>query len=34
MKTIYIYSYFKCHVTDDAVLGAVETDYFDGRCDT
>jgi hypothetical protein len=33
MKTIYIDSDFKCHVTDDGTMTAVETDYFDGRCD-
>ena len=34
MKTIYIDSDFKCHVTDDGTLTAVETDFFDGKCDT
>ena len=34
MKTIYIDSNFKCHVTDDGTLTAVETDFFDGKCDT
>jgi hypothetical protein len=33
MKTIYIDSDFKCHVTDDGTMTAVETNYFDGRCD-
>lgn len=34
MKTIYIDSEFKCHVTDDGTMTAVETDAFDGKCDT
>lgn len=34
MKTIYIDSEFKCHVTDDGAMTAVETDFFDGKCDT
>lgn len=33
MKTIYIDSEFKCHVTDDGTMTAVETDVFDGKCD-
>lgn len=33
MKTIYIDSDFKCHVTDDGTMKAVETDFFDGKCD-
>ena len=33
MKTIYIDSDYKCHVTDDGTMTAVETDFFDGRCD-
>ena len=33
MKTIYIDSDFKCHLTDDGTRTAVETDYFDGICD-
>lgn len=34
MKTIYIDSEFKCHVTNDGTMTAVETDFFDGKCDT
>ena len=34
MRTIYIDSEFKCHVTDDGTMTAVETDFFDGKCDT
>lgn len=33
MKTIYIDSDFKCHVSDDGTMTAVETDAFDGKCD-
>ena len=34
MKTIYIDSEYKCHVTDDGTMTAVETAFFDGKCDT
>lgn len=34
MRTIYIDSSYKCHVTDDGTMTAVETDFFDGKCDT
>lgn len=30
---IYIDSDFKCHVTNDGTMTAVETDFFDGKCD-
>lgn len=33
MRTIYIDSEFKCHVTDDGTMVAVETSFFDGKCD-
>lgn len=33
MRTIYIDSEFKCHVTNDGTMTAVETDCFDGKCD-
>lgn len=33
MKTIYIDSDFKCHITNDGTLRVVETDAFDGKCD-
>ena len=33
MKTIYIDSDFKCHITNDGTMTAVETDAFDGMCD-
>lgn len=34
MRTIYIDSEFKCHLSDDGTMTAVETDFFDGKCDT
>ena len=34
MRTIYIDSDFKCHVTNDGTMTAVETSFFDGKCDT
>ena len=34
MKTVYIDADFKCHVTDDGTMRAVETDFFDRKCDT
>lgn len=30
---IYIDSDFKCHVADDGTMTAVETEFFDGKCD-
>jgi hypothetical protein len=30
---VYIDSDFKCHVTNDGTMTAVETDFFDGKCD-
>ena len=30
--TIYIDNEYKCHVTDDGTMRAVETNFFDGRC--
>lgn len=29
---IYIDTDYKCHVTDDGTMRAVETDYFNGKC--
>lgn len=29
---IYIDSEFKCHVSEDGTMTAVETDVFDGKC--
>ena len=34
MKTIYIGSEFKCYVTSGEGRTQVETDAFDGKCDT
>lgn len=34
MRTIYIDSEFKCHVASADNMAAVETDFFDGKCDT
>lgn len=34
MKTIYIDSDFKCHVTNDGTMTAIDTDFFDSKCDT
>ena len=35
MSTIYINSNFECHTTNpDGTLTAVETSFFDGKCDT
>jgi hypothetical protein len=31
---INIDSDFKCHLSDDGTMAVVETDYFDGKCDT
>ena len=33
MKTIYIDSDYRCHLTDDGTMRAIETDYFDQSCD-
>ena len=30
---IYLDSDFKCHTSDDGTMTAVETDFFDGKCD-
>jgi hypothetical protein len=34
MRTIYIDSEFKCHITNDGTMTAVETEAFNGKCDT
>ena len=34
MKTIYIDSDFKCHISNDGTMTAVETNFFDKMCDT
>lgn len=33
MKTIYIDSDFKCHLADDGTMTAIETTFFDGKCE-
>lgn len=33
MRTIYIDSDCKCHTVNDGTMIAIETDYFDGKCD-
>lgn len=34
MRTIYIDSAFKCHVSNADGMTAIETNFFDGKCDT
>lgn len=34
MKTIYLNSDYKCHLSDDGTMKAVETDAFDGKCNS
>lgn len=34
MRTIYIDSDYKCHLSDDGTMTAIETNFFDGKCDT
>ena len=34
MRIVYIDSDYKCHVTNDGTMTAVETTFFDGKCDT
>lgn len=29
---VYLDKDFKCHVSDDGTMTAVETDFFDGKC--
>lgn len=33
IETIYIDSLYHCHRTNDGTMKAVETDFFDGKCD-
>lgn len=33
MRTIYVDSEFKCHISNDGTMTAVETGFFDGKCD-
>ena len=30
---VYIDKDYKCHISDDGTMKAVETDFFDGKCD-
>ena len=32
--TVYLDSDFRCHLTNDGTMTAVETDAFDGKCKT
>lgn len=34
MREIYVGSDCKCHVINDGTMTAVETEFFDGKCDT
>ena len=34
MRTIYVDSGFKCHVTNDGTMTGIETDFFDDKCDS
>ena len=34
MRTIYIDKEFKCYTFDDGTRTAIETDFFDGKCDS
>lgn len=34
MKTIYIDSEYRCHLSNDGTMTPIETDFFDGKCDT
>ena len=33
MRTVYIDEDYRCHITEDGAMTAVETDFFDGKCD-
>lgn len=33
MRTIYVDSEFHCHVANDGTMSAVETAFFDDKCD-
>lgn len=34
MITIYIDSEFKCHTSNDGMLKEIQTNFFDGKCNT
>lgn len=33
MRTIFIDSDFRCHLTNDGAMMEVQTDFFDGKCE-
>ena len=33
MRTIYIDNEFRCHVANDGTMTAIETDFFNDKCD-
>ena len=33
MRTIYIDNEYKCHLINDGTMAAIETNFFDGKCD-
>lgn len=33
MKTIYIDSEFKCHISNNGTMTAIETEFFNDKCD-
>lgn len=33
MKVIYLDTNFKCHIMNDGTMTAIETNFFDGKCD-
>lgn len=34
MRTIYLDSDYKCHTVNNGTMTAVETNFFDGKCDS
>ena len=34
MRTVYIDSEFKCHISNDGTMKSVETEFFNGKCST
>lgn len=34
MRTIYVDAGYKCHAENDGTMIAIETDFFDGKCQT
>ena len=33
MRTIFVDAVYRCHITGDGAETAVETEFFDGKCD-